>query len=65
MSVMTKDKVQPPERDERKPTPEQVRDYELAGGMEGGMPAGDAGGPGEAEVQTPSEEKKPAEEKKP
>jgi hypothetical protein len=56
---MSKDKVQPPERQKRKPTPEQVHDFELAGGMEGGMPAGDAGGPGEAEVQKPAEEKKP------
>jgi hypothetical protein len=30
----------------RKPSPGKVRDYELAGGMEGGMPAGNAGGPG-------------------
>lgn len=59
---MSKDKPQPPERHKRKPTPEQVHDYELAGGMEGGMPSGDAGGPGEAEVRKPSP---PAEEKKP
>jgi hypothetical protein len=28
-----------------------VHDYELAGGMEGGMPAGGAGGPGQAELE--------------
>lgn len=56
---MNKDKRDPKDRPKAKPTPEQVHDYELAGGMEGGMPAGDAGGPGEAEVQKPAEEKKP------
>lgn len=30
---------------------EQVHDLELAGGVEGGMPAGDAGGPGETDAQ--------------
>jgi hypothetical protein len=37
----------------RKPSPGKVRDYELAGGMEGGMPAGNAGGPGEKDLENP------------
>ena len=41
----------PPKAPKPKLSPEQLRRYELAGGMEGGMPAGDAGGPGEADMQ--------------
>jgi hypothetical protein len=40
----------PAKRSEKKPsktyTPEQIKAFELAGGIEGGMPAGEAGGPG-------------------
>lgn len=40
-----------PEEHKPKPTAEQIRDYELAGGVEGGMPAGSAGGPGQADAE--------------
>jgi hypothetical protein len=39
---------------------EQLHEFELAGGMEGGMPAGRAGGPGEKaekKVSTPDKPK--------
>ena len=48
---MTQKKSSPPKAAKPKLTPWQLHRYELAGGMEGGMPAGDAGGPGEAEMQ--------------
>jgi hypothetical protein len=32
-------------------SPEQLHDLDLAGGEEGGMPAGSAGGPGEKDVR--------------
>ena len=32
-------------------SPEELRELELAGGQEGGMPAGSAGGPGEKDVK--------------
>ena len=32
-------------------SPEQLHELELAGGEEGGMPAGSAGGPGEKDVK--------------
>lgn len=49
-------KDQPPadksERERRKDlTEQQIRDLELAGGVEGGMKAGSAGGPGEQDAQ--------------
>ena len=49
-------KDQPPhdksERQRRKNlTDQQIRDLELAGGVEGGMQAGSAGGPGEQDAQ--------------
>jgi hypothetical protein len=49
-------KDQPPadksERERRKDlTDEQIHDLELAGGVEGGMKAGSAGGPGEQDAQ--------------
>ena len=31
-------------------SPQEMHDLELAGGVEGGMPAGSAGGPGEKDV---------------
>ena len=33
-------------------TDQQVKELELAGGVEGGMPAGSAGGPGSKDEQT-------------
>ena len=52
-------KDQPPpdksERERRKDlTDEQIRDLELAGGVEGGMKAGSAGGPGEKDANCAS-----------
>jgi hypothetical protein len=52
-------KDQPPpdksERERRKDlTDEQIRELELAGGVEGGMKAGSAGGPGEKDAQRAS-----------
>jgi hypothetical protein len=49
-------KEQPPadksERQRRKKlTDEQIRELELAGGVEGGMQAGSAGGPGEEDAE--------------
>jgi len=48
-------KDQPPDKSERqrrkKLTDEQIRELELAGGVEGGMQAGSAGGPGEADAE--------------
>lgn len=38
-------------------TDQQVKDLELAGGVEGGMPAGSAGGPGSNDEQTKDAEK--------
>jgi hypothetical protein len=38
------------ERRRKKLTDEQIRELELAGGVEGGMPAGSAGGPGEQDA---------------
>jgi hypothetical protein len=32
-------------------SPQEMHDLELAGGVEGGMPAGSAGGPGEKDVK--------------
>jgi hypothetical protein len=50
-----------PEKRQKKPAgkgsggkargPEQLHELELAGGEEGGMPAGSAGGPGEKDVK--------------
>jgi hypothetical protein len=40
-------------------TPEQMHELELAGGEEGGMPAGSAGGPGEKDVKP---DRKPVDE---
>lgn len=37
----------PPKKRTKRYSEEQIREFELAGGMEGGMPAGEAGGPGE------------------
>jgi hypothetical protein len=52
-------KDQPPpdksERERRKDlTDEQIRELELAGGVEGGMKAGSAGGPGEKDADRAS-----------
>ena len=38
-----------PER-RKKLSKKQIRELELAGGVEGGMPAGSAGGPGESDA---------------
>lgn len=38
----------------KKLTDEQLRELELAGGVEGGMPAGSAGGPGEQDAKDES-----------
>lgn len=35
----------------RKLTDKQIKDLELAGGVEGGMQAGSAGGPGQGEAE--------------
>jgi hypothetical protein len=48
---MTNAKHEPARKPRPKASPTQVHDYELAGGMEGGMPAGGAGGPGQAELE--------------
>lgn len=50
----------------RRYSSEEIKDFELAGGVEGGMPAGQAGGPGEGssvkQSKTPRKESgKPAE----
>jgi len=43
------------ERERRKDlTDEQIRELELAGGVEGGMKAGSAGGPGEKDARRAS-----------
>ena len=34
----------------------QIHDLELAGGVEGGMPAGSAGGPGESDAHKSSDD---------
>jgi len=46
------------ERRRRKLTDEQIRELELAGGVEGGMQAGSAGGPGEQDAD-PDDQKSP------
>jgi hypothetical protein len=53
-------KDQPPadnsERERRKGlTDQQIRELELAGGVEGGMKAGSAGGPGEQDAHRTSD----------
>ena len=58
-----------PEKRQKKPagkspkrkarSPEQLRELELAGGEEGGMAAGSAGGPGEKDVKP---DRKPADQ---
>jgi hypothetical protein len=58
---MTGNKSQFPEdrtRNERRKdlSSEEIKDLELAGGVEGGMQAGSAGGPGEAEVERSSKD---------
>jgi hypothetical protein len=42
------DKTAPERR--KKLSKEQIRELELAGGVEGGMPAGSAGGPGQSDA---------------
>ena len=45
---MTKPKPSPAEKKRsRRYSEQQLREFELAGGIEGGMPAGHAGGPAE------------------
>jgi hypothetical protein len=39
-------------------TPEQIKELELAGGVEGGMQAGSAGGPGEETAEPPKDQSK-------
>ena len=55
-----------PERGQKKPagsakkpkhSADKIREYELAGGVEGGMPAGSAGGPGESDAEDESEKR--------
>ncbi|HWI87929.1 MAG TPA: hypothetical protein VNS11_01615 [Sphingomicrobium sp.] len=41
-------------------TDEQIKELELAGGVEGGMQAGSAGGPGSSQNEKPGHGKKPA-----
>jgi hypothetical protein len=40
-------------------TEEQIKELELAGGIEGGMQAGSAGGPGEAKLQDRHRQNRP------
>lgn len=44
------DKTSPTRR--KKLSEEQIKDLELAGGVEGGMQAGSAGGPGRGDVES-------------
>jgi hypothetical protein len=46
-------------------TDEQIKELELAGGVEGGMQAGSAGGPGSNDTQEPENGRKPAGKPKP
>ena len=46
-------------------TDEQIKELELAGGVEGGMQAGSAGGPGSNDAQKPENSRKPAGQPKP
>jgi len=46
-------------------TDKQIKELELAGGVEGGMQAGSAGGPGSRENEKPRDGKKPAGQAKP
>ena len=52
----------PPDKSERerrkKLTDEQIRELELAGGVEGGMQAGSAGGPGEKDAERSSPDRR-------
>ncbi|MGN6057253.1 MAG: hypothetical protein ACTHOI_01530 [Sphingomicrobium sp.] len=44
---------------------EEIKELELAGGVEGGMQAGSAGGPGSSQTGKPVDRKKPAGQAKP
>ena len=46
-------------------TDEEIKELELAGGVEGGMQAGSAGGPGSSQTGKPEDGKKPAGQAKP
>jgi hypothetical protein len=46
-------------------TDEQIKELELAGGVEGGMQAGSAGGPGSRQNGKPGDGKKPGRRAKP
>lgn len=50
-------RTDPTEGERRKKlSPKQIKDLELAGGVEGGMQAGSAGGPGESKLQPSGKE---------
>jgi len=49
------------ERERRKNlTDRQIKDLELAGGVEGGMQAGSAGGPGQEDAEAAEDRKPPS-----
>ena len=60
---MAKQQPDPPKKKRaRRFSEEELREFELAGGMEGGMPAGHAGGPGEKRTGTVPDPDKPKDE---
>lgn len=67
---MTKEKHQfpgdPTESERRKKlSDKQIEDLELAGGVEGGMQAGSAGGPGQSDAERKSQESRDEEAREP
>ena len=60
---MAQQQPDPPKKKRtRRFSEEELHEFELAGGMEGGMPAGHAGGPGEKHPKTASTPDKPKDE---